>query len=139
MDLPSDLLDWLHTPALIWSILACAGAAFCALRVFEQVKCARAPRPFCTIAATTRWMFGRPAAGIDIKSIDMIRLGALVSAFAFVLLLTFSLLELLGTLGGGLKPPALWLAFIISRVALGSGLMILLAGVHRLANDRGAE
>lgn len=136
MTFPDNLIRWLEWPALVWAVLACAGAAFCALRVFEQVKCVSPPRPFCTIAAATRWVLGLAQRGIDIKPADMIRLGALMVALAEVLFLAFTVLDFARAFGWAVKPEYLWIAFIIARVAMGSGLMILFAGVHRLATDR---
>tara|TARA_R110002073_G_scaffold120601_1_gene262631 strand:- start:7825 stop:8241 length:417 start_codon:yes stop_codon:yes gene_type:complete len=138
MFVSAAVMGWASALGLMVAVLACGGASLAALRLFDALKCERAPRPFCTVAATTRWVLWIRPAGRVIEPIDMMRMGALLLVFASAGMTMLSVYDLI-VMPWGFTKPTVMAGFIFTRISMGSGLMILLAGASQLAAQRGSQ
>jgi hypothetical protein len=129
MDTPSPPLGLLITAGLVWQMAAYLGAALAALRIFSAIRSARAPRPFCVIAAVTRCLIGARPLGAPVAALDMLRFAALL---IFAVSLAITGLTARYFLSGAPQDADLQaLLWVLCHIALGSGIMIALTGAHR--------
>jgi hypothetical protein len=134
MGLSSDFTNWLKLLGALWGAVAYLGAGFCAFDIFARIK-GRGPRPFCTMAAVTRLILRVPLADRSVTWVDMMRIGSMFVLGGSICLSALNAVSIM-QIDWSVSTNAKSLAWTLSHIVMGSGLMIVLTGaVHLLDGD----